>query len=421
MNKLILVGNGFDLAHGLPTSYGDFINDFWENIHLNYKKSEYKKLVYIDENYHRILNYKKQAEGFKDFEENLISYQNEYSNELEGYNNSTLKLRNSIKIVFKFENNFFENINKKQSIENWVDIENEYYLELKKITKLKFGNYQGEELQKARKKKLLKLNEEFSDVKELLRIYLLSKVNNAYDFNSSKPIGEFQSLLNIFNSNNFFQNYKEYDGEVDKYSFEFSSIEDKNEILKIKEDLRGSRELISFNTLLLDFNYTRTGKFYNNFLSDLISENSIVKIHGDLNDPIFGFGDETDDDYKLIENINDNEYLKFFKSFQYSLNGAYDKLLQFIDFSKFQVLVLGHSCGLSDRIMLNTIFEHENCRSIKIYYHQKEDGSDNYLDVVKNISRHFNDKPSMRRKIVSKELSSPLPQNVRFEKIEKKQ
>ncbi len=25
MNRIILIGNGFDLAHGLPTSYADFI------------------------------------------------------------------------------------------------------------------------------------------------------------------------------------------------------------------------------------------------------------------------------------------------------------------------------------------------------------------------------------------------------------
>ena len=29
MNRIILVGNGFDLAHGLPTSYKDFINWYW--------------------------------------------------------------------------------------------------------------------------------------------------------------------------------------------------------------------------------------------------------------------------------------------------------------------------------------------------------------------------------------------------------
>jgi len=29
MNRIILIGNGFDLAHGLKTSSNDFINWFW--------------------------------------------------------------------------------------------------------------------------------------------------------------------------------------------------------------------------------------------------------------------------------------------------------------------------------------------------------------------------------------------------------
>ena len=29
MNRIILIGNGFDLAHGLPTSYKDFIQGYW--------------------------------------------------------------------------------------------------------------------------------------------------------------------------------------------------------------------------------------------------------------------------------------------------------------------------------------------------------------------------------------------------------
>ncbi|MCL1815865.1 MAG: bacteriophage abortive infection AbiH family protein [Treponema sp.] len=30
MNRLLLIGNGFDLAHDYKTSYIDFINDLWE-------------------------------------------------------------------------------------------------------------------------------------------------------------------------------------------------------------------------------------------------------------------------------------------------------------------------------------------------------------------------------------------------------
>ena len=47
MNRLIIIGNGFDLAHGLPTSYGDFIDDFWKNFKDKVKTEEYQKLVWL--------------------------------------------------------------------------------------------------------------------------------------------------------------------------------------------------------------------------------------------------------------------------------------------------------------------------------------------------------------------------------------
>ena len=35
MNRLVIIGNGFDLAHGLPTRYEDFINWYWDRrMHL---------------------------------------------------------------------------------------------------------------------------------------------------------------------------------------------------------------------------------------------------------------------------------------------------------------------------------------------------------------------------------------------------
>lgn len=30
MNRLVIIGNGFDMAHGLKTSYMDFINWHWD-------------------------------------------------------------------------------------------------------------------------------------------------------------------------------------------------------------------------------------------------------------------------------------------------------------------------------------------------------------------------------------------------------
>ena len=69
---------------------------------------------------------------------------------------------------------------------------------------------------------------------------------------------------------------------------------------------------------------------------------------------------------------------------------------------------MGHSCGNSDRTLLNTIFEHENCISIKPYYHKRSDGSDNYIEIVQNISRNFKDPKLMRDRVVNKYYCEPL-------------
>ena len=169
----------------------------------------------------------------------------------------------------------------------------------------------------------------------------------------------------------------------------------------------------------LNFNYTNTIDLYNyKFENRYYVEQKQIQIHGRLGDSTneinFGFGDEMDNDYKKIENFDDNEFLKYFKSFQYSQNSNYKKLLDYIDSQKFQVYIMGHSCGLSDRTLLNTVFEHKNCRSIKVFYHKRDDGTDNYTEIIQNISRHFNKKALMREKIVNKSLCVPLEQRVRL-------
>ena len=98
-------------------------------------------------------------------------------------------------------------------------------------------------------------------------------------------------------------------------------------------------------------------------------------IHGDLTNSdgiIFGYGDELDDQYKYLKGLNNNEYLRFFKSTRYLEADNYRKMLSFIESAPFQVLIMGHSCGNSDRTLLNTLFEHNNCVSIKPYYYQKD-------------------------------------------------
>ncbi|AUC77754.1 AbiH family protein [Olleya sp. Bg11-27] len=196
---------------------------------------------------------------------------------------------------------------------------------------------------------------------------------------------------------------------------EFLKKEDQLIVADSLKQQKKDNEMLN-TCLFLNFNYTSSLDGYVDLLLKEYSV-SVNQIHGRLNDldnlVNFGFGDEMDQDYKIIENIDDNEYLKFFKSFQYFQNTNYKKLLSYIDSDRYQVCVMGHSCGLSDRTMLNTIFEHENCASIKVFYHEYN-GKDNYTDIIQNISRHFSNKKIMRDRIVPKSLCKPLPQTAHF-------
>lgn len=400
MNKLILVGNGFDLAHGLPTSYKDFLNDFWANLSENYKK---QKLVIINEDFGSFFKYSgKKATTYEELILNLQAFCKDYEPD---FLSDEVSAKYGDKIIFQISNSFFEIINNKNSIQNWVDIENEYYLELKEI--IKNDKY----LKKDKKEKILILNQNFKEVKELLLKYLSEKVEEKFN-----PI----KCDNLENFNFLLEEFKPNSTHTNPFNFEeFSFKEDEDYLTNLNKTEISFKTTIG-KTYILNFNFTDYTFLYHLELGKLLLKSELNSIHGDLNSeefkPVFGFGDEMDKDYKLIEDLDDNEYLRFFKSFQYFQNSCYNGLLEFIDSGKFQLSIMGHSCGLSDRVMLNTIFEHKNCRSIKIYYYLRENGSDNYTELVQNISRHFKDKPLMRRKIVSKELSFPLPQTVRFKK-----
>ena len=112
---------------------------------------------------------------------------------------------------------------------------------------------------------------------------------------------------------------------------------------------------------------------------------------------------ELDKAYQGILEKNDNELLKNVKSVKYLETRNYHKMLDFLMAAPFQVLIMGHSCGNSDRTLLNTVFEHENCVSIKPFYHKWEDGGDNYLELVQNISRNFTNMRLFRDRVVNKE------------------
>lgn len=417
MNRLVIIGNGFDLAHGLPTGYSHFIDWYWKEIFINLSPKQNDSAKYSDqfieftitfsgtmpikviEDYKEVDNLRK----FREFLKNIYS----------------LFPRNSgLTHNLKFKNQFFKAINDFHYIKNWVDIENEYYKLLKDC------------LVEQDNSKVKKLNEDFEQVKNLLEEYLQNNIAEKYDFNI--PNNEYWDILKLFSvqplnlkDNPDHDYFKEFSKEDHKSLIDFDQqLIDSYNNRNLHQDLDSGK--ITQQNLIVNFNYTpvvdnyvfeaRNGSHLHRSIA--FGETWQIQIHGKLLDASnkinFGFGDEMDDSYNSLEKKDDNEYLRNIKSFQYLQNSNYKDVLDFIESENFQVYIMGHSCGLSDRILLNTIFEHNNCRSIKVFYHARND-NDNYTDIVQNISRHFNKKKMMRDKIVNKSLCQPLPQGVRFD------
>lgn len=70
---------------------------------------------------------------------------------------------------------------------------------------------------------------------------------------------------------------------------------------------------------------------------------------------------------------------------------------------------MGHSCGLSDRTMLNKIVEHVNCIKIKIFYYEKNKTENDYIEKMQELSRHFSRDSKGRMRDIIEPLSNSLP------------
>tara|TARA_R110002049_G_scaffold182580_1_gene350495 strand:- start:301 stop:1527 length:1227 start_codon:yes stop_codon:yes gene_type:complete len=402
MNRVFIIGNGFDLAHGLPTSYNHFINDFWINLKVDYKEQINSELLHIDDSYTGFFDFTKPTKCFNDFIQNIKDYANERECRFDEKKFRLKKSRDQFQFVFEFKNELFLTINKNQSIDNWVDIENLYYSELKKIVKSKSLNVTESDESWARKsrKRVATLNKEFKQIEDLLKSYLTKIVDN---YNFEPKDDEWMSFYQLFKPISLFNNES-------KLLEEFMDSEDKDSIQGLFDEQKKSNAKTRTTSYFLSFNYTPTLYRYVDSLKSANYDIRLNQIHGKVEDDIvFGFGDESDIDYHLIEDINDNEYLNFFKSFKYLENNNYNNFLNFIDSEPFQLIIMGHSLGLSDRVLLKTVVENDNCKSIKVYFYEGNEG-DNFKDIIQNMSRHFSEKSLMRKKVVNKLLCEPLPQ-----------
>ena len=420
MNRIIIIGNGFDLAHQLATRYEDFINWYWED------RGSY--LVGSFGNH---------------IDDGLCSFKLKEEVGLAGWyyvwgwyyriSPRDYSLRDLVEVAktdtkvceFTVHSIFFTEICKSIEEKGWVDIEAEYYRMLK-----------SEYLSSPEK-----LNNEFAILRTKLIEYLTSVQDSSINDSivnqttrdcmmapfSAKEIAieaqnkwvEFVKRRIIYNEDliDNIKLYKPLDAKerYDKvcefqadWNWQTSSVG----LESIDEEALPPDMLYPDRIMLLNFNYTKTADMYMP-----VDEHHfpINHIHGNLSNPesvIFGYGDELDNKYQEISSLNNNELLKNIKSIRYLEDVNYRNVLEFVESTPYQIYIMGHSCGTSDRTLLNTLFEHPNCVSIKPFYYQNDEGQDNYIEIVQNISRNFSNAQKMRDRVVNKTFCQPLPQRI---------
>lgn len=147
-NRLVLIGNGFDLAHGLKTSYKNFLDWYMCEAFQMFcnNKSHKDALIKVENKYSMMTTPFEQKP--KTFEEvlNLISINDRQS--------------------LTYPSHFFERLIDQFKDNNWVDVEIYYF----RLLKTYFSNFNSSEAEK--KELVSKLNREFDFLIEKLSDYI---------------------------------------------------------------------------------------------------------------------------------------------------------------------------------------------------------------------------------------------------------
>jgi len=348
MNRLIIIGNGFDLAHKLRTSYSDFIFDY---LTMSIQTA--------------MLN--------GDYEDDLISITNQNGKILQRKVNwnetNTINIIKEIlehkdtdgKIILKFKSELFRELTDNFRFFHWFEIENAYSNILLKYVK--------------------NIPEYISNNNEKNYFHRFQKMNNEFDFLKSLLI----SYLN-----------KEYT------KFDDNNLSDKIHEMLFKKDKLFNYNLNEDETLVLNFNYTELIEKYINRNYNKIR---IKNIHGSLKNPeniLFGFGDSSHESYKKMFKIQNQEALRHIKTISpYSLK-IVDDTINFLESNYFQVIIAGHSCSVTDFYILSKIFNHPKCTSVRILHHTNQNSKNDFEARLFNIASHLNN-PDNVHKLVNQQ------------------
>lgn len=374
-NNILVLGNGFDLYHGLPTKYGDFL-DFIKNWNVFYDK--YKNLINsnssnIEYKYIELKNYYIDEENMK----KLASFYKMYNIENIEKFNTLIKSNNWITY---FLESVYEN-------KGWIDFESE-------------------------------IEDVILYIKEVI-----SSSNKKYLFSPHN------SSMNVFN--NYIKYVCEedylstYDGhKVTSHYMKEDIVDSKLLLGDLKEDLNNL--ILCLNIYLLEFvnnmkELKRSPDISNLKLSKIISFNytntyekiyksndDLLEIHylhgkiGNENNIVLGMKDD-----KIDENELDYVYFfKYFQRIQKKTGNLYRKWINKAIKPRNKFFIFGHSLDESDKDILRDIITAKDTLQVTIFYRDQPEMEKFIINLIKILSKEDMIRYTSDDLIVFKQLSN---------------
>ena len=380
--KILLIGNGFDLAHGLPTSYKDFL-DFCKMVRELYTypiiDNEYNQKKLIDWNTDKTIKSKllECYENRKNCFEDKITTQCKELDELYDC------IKENVWI------NYF--LEREKSIgENWIDFESEISNVVQAIEILKGYIERDEDVLKIK------------DTKQQTIIYFLKIAK--------------KSLQDVFNLKRIDGFIEDISIELDKLirSLEIYICEFVNEIDIIKEN--DDIKTITPD-YVLSFNYSNTyERIYGQSKEvtyDYIHGKADIENNVDTCNLVLGIDEYLEDDKN--DKLEFIEFKKFYQRIYKSTDSTYMKWVEQI--KKYpevnhNLFIFGHSLDKTDRDILKLLICNDNVTT-KIYYYRKNKNDKKELGkLIKNLVRIMGQDELISRTMGEHKTIEFIPQTV---------
>ena len=380
--NILIIGNGFDLAHGLPTSYKDFL-DFCKMVRELYTypiiDNEYNQKKLIDWNTDKTIKSKllECYENRKNCFEDKITTQCKELDELYDC------IKENVWI------NYF--LEREKSIgENWIDFESEISNVVQAIETLKGYIERDEDVLKIK------------DTKQKTIIYFLKIAK--------------KSLQDVFNLKRIDGFIEDISIELDKLirSLEIYICEFVNEIDIIKEN--DDIKTITPD-YVLSFNYSNTyERIYGQSKEvtyDYIHGKADIENNVDTCNLVLGIDEYLEDDKN--DKLEFIAFKKFYQRIYKSTDSTYMKWVEQI--KKYpevnhNLFIFGHSLDKTDRDILKLLICNDNVTT-KIYYYRKNKNDKKELGkLIKNLVRIMGQDELISRTMGEHKTIEFIPQTV---------